>query len=215
MYLNVLISECKLFNFITCFHNTWMEIGKIQEKAIYSSLLKKDREAFVRAYDLYVDKIYRYVYFKVGKKEEAQDLTSEVFLKAWNYIQDNQISNYKTLKALFYKIARNLVIDYYRKKSNKESISLENEIVAINIADENQNIFEKINISSEVEEVLKRMSELKDEYREALALRYIDELSITEISEILEKTKGNTRVLVFRALKTLKENLLEKNKGEK
>jgi len=192
-----------------------MEIGKIQEKAIYSSLLKKDREAFVRAYDLYVDKIYRYVYFKVGKKEEAQDLTSEVFLKAWNYIQDNQISNYKTLKALFYKIARNLVIDYYRKKSNKESISLENEIVAINIADENQNIFEKINISSEVEEVLKRMSELKDEYREALALRYIDELSITEISEILEKTKGNTRVLVFRALKTLKENLLEKNKGEK
>jgi len=215
LYLNVLISECKLFNFITCFHNTWMEIGKIQEKAIYSSLLKKDREAFVRAYDLYVDKIYRYVYFKVGKKEEAQDLTSEVFLKAWNYIQDNQISNYKTLKALFYKIARNLVIDYYRKKSNKESISLENEIVAINIADENQNIFEKINISSEVEEVLKRMSELKDEYREALALRYIDELSITEISEILEKTKGNTRVLVFRALKTLKENLLEKNKGEK
>jgi len=191
-----------------------MKIGKIQEKAIYSSLLKKDREAFVRAYDLYVDQIYRYIYFKTGKIEEAQDLTSEVFLKAWNYIQDNQISNYKTLKALFYKIARNLVIDYYRKKSNKENVSLDNEKISVNLADESQNIFEKINISSDIEEVLQKMSEMKDEYREVLVLRYVDELSITEIAEILEKTKGNTRVLVFRALKSLRENLSQKNKGE-
>lgn len=191
-----------------------MDIGKIQEKAIYSSLLKKDREAFVKAYDLYVDQIYRYIYFKVGKAEEAQDLTSEVFLKAWNYIQDNQITSHKTLKALFYKIARNLVIDYYRKKSNKENISLDNEFVSINIVDESQRIFEKINISSEIEEVLKGMSELKDEYREALVLRYIDEMSISEVAGILEKTKGNARVLVFRALKALRENLSEKNKVE-
>ena len=71
-------------------------------------------------YDLYTDSIYRYIYFKVGQDEEARDLTSEVFLKAWNYIQDNKITDYKTLKALFYKIARNLVIDHYRRKSNNQ-----------------------------------------------------------------------------------------------
>ena len=192
-----------------------MEIGKIQEKAIYSSLLKKDKEAFLRAYDLYVDSIYRYIFFKIGQTEEAQDLTSEVFLKAWNYIQDNQIANYKTLKALFYKIARNLVIDHYRKSASNQSVGLENEFGSINLVDQSQDLLEKANISSEIEEVMRVITELKDEYREALILRYIDELSIAEIADILDKTKGNTRVLVFRALKTLKKNFLENLENNK
>ena len=83
-----------------------------QDKNIFAKLKKGDKDAFINAYDLYADPIYRFIYFKISNSEEAQDLTSAVFLKAWNYIQENSLKDYKTLKALFYKIARTSIIDY-------------------------------------------------------------------------------------------------------
>ena len=60
-----------------------------------------------------------------------------------------------------------------------------------------------------------RLPELKDEYREVIILRFVNELSIKEVADILEKSKGNTRVLIFRALKALKELLESDEKMNK
>jgi len=97
---------------------------KIKEKILYSRIKNKDRQAFVKAYDLYVDQIYRFIYFKVGNKEEAEDLSSAVFLKIWSYLQENNIIDSKTLRSLLYKIARNIIIDHYRKINQRENVSL-------------------------------------------------------------------------------------------
>jgi len=175
----------------------------IKEKILFRKLEKKDKDAFVKAYDYYFDDIYRFVYFKVGKKETAEDLTSSVFLKTWDFILNNSISDYKTLRALFYKIARNTIIDYYRKKSTQmeESIDTYN----FDIKDEGQDLETKIDLKMDYTQVIEKIGELKDEYREILILRFVNELSVSEIADILEKETGNVRVTIHRALNALKD----------
>lgn len=79
------------------------------------------------------------------------------------------------------------------------------------MADEKQDVVKALEISSEFELVRAKMMSLKDEYREVVALRFVEELSIGEIADILEKSNGSTRVLIHRALKALKE-LMSENK---
>lgn len=161
----------------------------------------KGKKVFIEAYDQNVDQIFRFIYFKVGNKEEAQDLTSATFLKAWNYLLENKI-NPKTLKAFLYKIARNSVIDYYRSKSGLQETSLEKER---DMADNKQDISLRAELTSDIAIIESGLLKLKDEYREVIILRYTEEFSISEIAKILDKSKTNTRVLVFRALRALRE----------
>ena len=185
-----------------------MNTSKLQEKLLLLRLKKKDPEAFAQVYDLYVTPIYRFIYFKVSTHHDAEDLTSEVFLKTWHYITDKE-KPIENLKALLYKTARNLVIDLYRRRAKSEFVR-DDEAMA-NIEDKNQqSLLEQIETKAEmrnIEVVLRRM---KDEYREVIILRFIEELSISEIAKVLDKSKGAVRVLVHRALKVARD-LLKKD----
>lgn len=175
------------------------------DKEIFFRLKESDREAFMEAYDKYTDDIYRFVFFKVGSQEEAEDLTSQVFLKVWNYIQTSSIKDYKTLKAFLYRVARNLVIDHYRKNSNKKDLSLSDEESRIDVVDEKEDLVAQAEIKDDMEAVMKNLDKLKSEYKEVIVMRFVNELEIAEIAVVLDKTKGNVRVLIYRALKALRE----------
>ncbi|PLX20936.1 hypothetical protein C0584_04085 [Candidatus Parcubacteria bacterium] len=182
-----------------------MSLFNIKDQSLLSRLKNDNKEAFIEAYDLYVDQIYRFVFFKVGSKEEAEDITSAVFLKTWNHIQETDKLVEKTLKALLYRIARNTIIDHYRKKKELSDISIDAEDSDFDLPDGSQDIEAKIQLDSEIEIVHAKLLELKDEYREIIMMRYINEMSIEEVATILEKSKGNIRVLTHRALKALNE----------
>ena len=179
---------------------------KNNEKKLLGELKKGDKEVFIQCYDLYVDQIYRFIFYKIGNAEEAEDLTSAVFLKIWNFIRSNQVDEYKSLKSLIYRIARNTVIDQYRKNSVREEYSIspadENDII-----DYKQDSAALTDIAIDKEMITAKLMELKDEYREMIVLRYIEELSISEIADILGKSSGSVRVDLHRALKTLKNIL--------
>lgn len=175
------------------------------EKILYLRIKNKDKEAFIKAYDAYIDQIYRFVFFKVGSKEEAEDLTSAIFLKAWDYIKSGNKIEFKTVKSFLYKIARNTIIDHYRKKSGQELVYLGGAENNFNIIDEKSDLSEKAAIASDLRDIEKKLVQLKDEYREVLLMRFIDELTIREIAEALDKSKGNVRVLIFRAVEALKK----------
>lgn len=160
----------------------------------------KDHEAYGQFYDLYIDRIYRFVYFKVNSEDDAKDLTSEVFLKTWQYIKEDK--KIKNLNAFVYMVARNCVIDFYRVKSRKnenEEFINENHL---NLAEDSL-LLKKIK-DSEVSTVLKALATLKEEYREAITLHYLDELSVKEMSQILDKSPGTIRVMLYRSLNSLK-----------
>jgi len=187
-----------------------MSAEKLKEKILYLRLKKKDKEAFVKVYDLYFDDIYRFIYFKVNNKEEAEDISSSVFLKTWDYIQNNNLGEFKSLKPFLYQVARNTVIDYYRKKSNLKDFSLDHKDNKIDLVDEKQDLERDIDLKKDYSEVIKGLSKLKDEYSEILVMRYVNELSIAEISDILNKTKGNIRVIIYRAVQALREVIKQK-----
>lgn len=193
-------------------------IKKFKDKQLLEQLKSKDKDAFVRVYDEYVQDIYRFVYFKVGKEIEAQDLTSLVFLKAWHHVQSNSLVDSKTLRALIYKIARHAIIDYYRESSNKLELSLDDEKNPIDVIDEDKDLVSDLDRSIDLELLRKQLPLLKEEYRELIVLRFVQDLTLEEIADITGKSRGNVRVILHRALTALKEMVkaeLEKREKEK
>ncbi len=180
----------------------------LKEKYLYNRLKKQDQESFAQIYDLFVEKIYRFIYFKVSNQEEAQDLTSEVFLKAWNASQEAGQVIGSTLPAFLYKIARNVVIDHYRQKKLDASLDAMLEIGEDPITD--LELDTKFDLKLDLATLEAAMAQLKDEYREIIVMRYIDELSTTEIADVLGKTKGNVRVLQSRAIEAVKKILVRR-----
>lgn len=177
---------------------------KAEQRRMEQGVKRKDKDAFMQAYDNYVDDIYRFIYFKVGSADEAGDITSQVFLKTWNYIQEDKLESISTLRALIYKIARNCIIDHYRSiKTDKVNIDDEN--APVELEDTKQDVGRQAEINSDMEEVRRNLDKLKDEYKEILILRYINELSFKEIAKITGKSKSNVRVLSHRALNALRE----------
>ena len=86
----------------------------LNEQIVLYRIRKGDTESFGRIFDFYQEKIYRFVYLKVATGEDAEDITAETFLKAWQYIKEGK--KVQSLQAFLYQVARNLVVDFYRKK---------------------------------------------------------------------------------------------------
>lgn len=180
-----------------------MSSSKIQDKLLLVRLKNRDPEAFAKVYDLYVTPIYRFIYFKVSTRQDAEDLTSEVFLRVWQYVGETE-DIIENLRALIYKIARNLVIDFYRRRSRAEYVVADD--VLENIQDTHQqSLLNEIEAKVDIRNIEHIMRKLKDEYREVIVLRFIEDLSISEIADILDKSKGSVRVILHRALKVTRE----------
>jgi RNA polymerase sigma-70 factor (ECF subfamily) len=181
-----------------------------QDKKLFKRIKEKDKDAFLDAYDAYADDIYRFIFFKIGSVEEARDITSAVFLKVWEYAQSRGLDESKSLRAFIYKTARNSVIDHYRSFGGAKTENNSQEIMET-LADDKQDSLSAAEKISDLENIKECLEKLKEEYREIILMRFIDELSFSEIAEITGRPIGNLRVLSFRALQALKE-LMEKNK---
>jgi len=163
------------------------------------------RKEFGKIYDQCINKIYRFIFLKVNSEEIAQDLCSETFLKGWESYKNN--SKIDNPSAFLYRIARNLVTDYYREKGRTQFVSPE----TVAIADPSQEIEEKIAFNSDLDQIKAVLANLKEEYQNVIIWRYLDDLPIPEVAKMMDKTEEATRVTLHRALKALKNEL---NQGE-
>lgn len=185
------------------------ELENFEEKLILKRAEEGEKEAFAEIYDFYVVKIFRFVYLKTSSKETAEDLTSETFLKYWKYIKAKAKAEEKEkiesgkIGSFIYKIARNLIIDYYRKK-NFAAVEISEEEKET-IIDQKQDILAEISKKQEIEELRKALKEISSDYRELLILRHVEDLTISEIAEITGKKKGAIRVQLYRAIKALEK----------
>ena len=161
------------------------------------------RKKFSKIYDQYIEKIYRFIFLKVNSQEIAQDLCSETFLRGWESFKQNKIEN---PQAFLYRIARNLVTDFYREKGKTRIVSTE----YAQIIDPRQDLEEKTLSNSDLDTIKTALTNLKDEYQTVIIWHYLDDLPLPEIAKILDKSEKTTRVMLHRALKSLK-NELKKN----
>lgn len=164
---------------------------------------KGDSKAFAELYDVFVPQIYKYIYYKV-KKEDVEDLTETLFLKAWENIRMYKKRSKTNFRSWIYRIAHNLVVDHYRL--SREHVPLDTDILSAG-GDSNpkETAHEKLNN----ENLKKAITKLKKPYQQIIILKFINELSNREISVILKKSEGNVRILQFRALKALRQILFE------
>ncbi len=173
------------------------------EKLVLSAK-KGCKTAYGKIYEIYIKKIYRYVYFMVYSKELAEDITQNAFIKAWISLPGFDQKR-GTFQSYLYAIARNLVFDFQRKR---KEISLE---VIADILPSNEDLEEIVNQSMVKEITQKALSTLEDEEKEIVVLRYFEEMSYAEIGKILGKGEGAVRVRLHRILKKLKAYLKENN----
>lgn len=173
--------------------------------------LNINKETFAALYDQYIKSIYRFIYFKVNSKEEAEDLASETFLKAWNYLSkpdnSNKIHNFK---AFLYQIANNLVIDFYRKRSLLPITLNDGEWEDANVPDTGLTGIDRIKKEDDVAELKEAFKKIPENYSSVVIWYYLEEMGISEIAQILGKSEGTVRVTVHRALKALKRVLEQK-----
>ncbi len=160
---------------------------------------KGDSEAFAELYEHFVTPIYRYIFFKV-KKEDVEDLTETLFLKAWENIKKYKKKRNTSFKSWIFRIAHNLVVDHYRL--TREHGSLDPRIKETR---REANPIDKTDLNLNNENLKFAISKLKKNYQQVLILKFINELSNEETSKILKKSEGSIRILQFRALKALKQ----------
>ena len=160
---------------------------------------KGDKQAFGILYQRYLDQIYNFIYYQVsGNKQEAEDLTEEVFLRSFQVVTEKTKKN-KNFRALVFTIARNLVIDSYRSK--KDVVDIENvEITSSQIRNPEETL-EFWQLSSTLVDAIQ---DLRPNLQEVIILRYILELDTEEIAEIMGISMNYVRVLQYRALQSLK-----------
>jgi RNA polymerase sigma-70 factor (ECF subfamily) len=157
-----------------------------------------DREMFARLYNAYMERIYRYVYFRVADENLAEDITSQVFLKVWEKLNTYEAGQ-SPFMAWLYRIAHNAVIDHYRSK--KASVSLEEaDLVEMSHADD---VDEKLDLQIQSEELREALQELTEEQQQVLILKFVGGLSTTEIARQLGKQQGAVRALQMRGLQGL------------
>jgi len=166
------------------------------------------KRQFVKFYNEHSPKIYRFVYLKVNSQQDSEDLTSEAFFKFWQNL-NNKKEKINNPRALLYKIANNSVIDFYRKKSRTELITDPKDNILAKIKDKSD-LNREMNLDSDVVQIKEALSNIKEEYKDIIIWHYLDDFSAKEISQITEKPEGTIRVLIHRALKSLKQAIGDK-----
>jgi RNA polymerase sigma factor (sigma-70 family) len=160
-----------------------------------------DPDAFAQLYDLYVKRIYDFVYYRTSHKETAEDLTSVTFTKAFQNIHTFKGSS-GLFSAWLFRIARNTVIDHMR--TAKPTVDIE---AAAN-AKARDDVSGEAEVRDRLDQVKSYLGNLSEEQREIVIMRLWDELSYAEIAQLTGKTEGNCKVIFSRVMQKMQKELL-------
>jgi len=165
---------------------------------------KGDKEAFDKLYKMYFVPVFRYVYLRTHDKQETEDIVQEVFMKVYKSIE-NYTDQGKDPLAYFFTIARNKVIDFYRKKKN---VSLDENLESFEqLESRNNNPEELFEQNENARMVNLAIQSLNDTQKEVVILKYINGFDNDQITQILGKKEDAIRQIQHRALKVLKQKL--------
>ncbi len=173
------------------------------EKAVFEAAQQGDNHSFGKLYDYHFDAIFRFVYYRTNHQQTAEDLTEEVFLKAFRSLASLK-GGTETLRGWLYSIARNTIIDHYRKA--KETINLD---ALEELPSYEDSVVDRLEASDDTTALLETLKKLSSEQQAILKLRFFENLSITEIATALKKSEGNIRIIQHRGLQQLKKLLAQ------
>lgn len=168
------------------------------EDALVARAIGGDAGAFTQLYDRYHDRVYRHLIYRVGRSEDAEDLTQQVFLQAWRALARYRQTG-SPFVAWLLTIAHNLVVSFYRRNRAVQPLDADTRDWP---ADDHLEAVAEQHL--EHERARRLMLGLKAEYQQVLAMRFLENLEYREIAAALGKSEGNVRVMQHRALQQLR-----------
>jgi RNA polymerase sigma-70 factor (ECF subfamily) len=157
--------------------------------------IRRNADAFGQLYQIHLDSIYRYIFYRVGSAPEAEDLTEQVFLKAWEHI-GRYDERGLPFAAWLYRMAHNLVVDHYRTRRPTEELSE-------TLVEAREGPAESVERRMEAAGMAAALRTLSPEHQQVIVLRFVQGLSHAEAAAVMGKTEGATRILQHRALGAL------------
>ncbi|MEX1019112.1 MAG: sigma-70 family RNA polymerase sigma factor [Litorilinea sp.] len=164
-----------------------------------------DPQAFDGLYLLFADRVFRYLLARLGDAEAADEVTSQVFLRLIEKIDMYRVApkdNHAIFSAWLYRMAYNKMVDVLRAQKRANWVDLDHaEHVAAG------DVLEFVDVRVEFEAVMQKMELLNDQQREVLVLRFVEDLSIAETAQVMQKSEGAVKALQHRALESLRRHL--------
>lgn len=165
---------------------------------------KTEQDAFGALYERYIDKIYKYVFYRTGNHHDAEDLTARVFYRAMSHIEHYDDRGVP-FQAWLYRIAHNLVANWHRDRGRRKIVPLD-EFLASNLRSDAPDSQAEDNEEREV--LLAAIQRLPEERKQLLLLKFIERMSNAEIGAVMDRTEGAIKSLYHRTLIALRDDLL-------
>lgn len=170
--------------------------------ALVRRAVRRDQAAFAQLYDLHVDRVYRYIYYRTANRTEAEDLTEQVFLQAWAAI-DRFTWQGKPFVAWLYTVAHNLVVDWRRRAAPTHSLDQPGALIDVESPSATQAISRWI----DADLLAGAIKRLTPEQQQVITLKFLDGFDTARIALIMNKREGTVRALQLRALQSLRRQL--------
>jgi RNA polymerase sigma-70 factor, ECF subfamily len=175
------------------------DTGDVDLNGLVPRAIAGDLKAFEKIYDIFLTRIYRYVYYHIKDKMEAEDLTQQIFMK-----MSTAIDKYEQRDQIFsswvFRIAHNHMIDYYRNATKENEIKQQ-------IVVESEDPEKKVEDRLRQEEIMQAISGLTDLQKEVIILKFIEGLDNHRIAEMIGKNEGAIRIAQMRGLMALRKKL--------
>ncbi|PKO21358.1 MAG: RNA polymerase subunit sigma-70 [Chloroflexi bacterium HGW-Chloroflexi-1] len=168
--------------------------------ALLERASRADPVALSMLYDQYHSKIFSYVYHQVGQADLAEDLTGQVFMRMLEAIRNDRAWR-TSFSGWLYRIAHNLIIDYYRRRQRASFVDID-EAPPIKATQGDPERTVELRLNSE--RLQAALGQITEEQAQVITLRFLEELSIAEVSAIMNKTAGAIKALQYRAVLALR-----------
>lgn len=178
-----------------------LDAGATEEELVEQA--RDDPVAFGRLYERYVNRIYNYIYHRVGNHHDAEDLTARTFYRALSHIE-TYVDRGAPFSAWLYRIAHNLVANWHRDRTRRQAISLEE---AISLTAPQQSPQERAEAKERSEALRRAIRKLSGERQQLLILKFSEGLSNAEIGQIMGRSEGAIKSLYHRTLLALQDEL--------
>jgi RNA polymerase sigma-70 factor (ECF subfamily) len=177
-------------------------LDREEERRIVLKAVERDQEAFAQLYDRHVVRIYRHIYYMVSDSTTAEDLTAQTFLKAWEAI-DRYKERGAPIVAWLLRISHNLTVSYLRSKRDHSELDetfLDSKMT--------RNPEEALEQASDEKSMREAVLKLRDEQRQVIMLRFVEEMDYREVADIIGKSVPAVRVIQHRALGNLRKIMM-------
>jgi RNA polymerase sigma-70 factor (ECF subfamily) len=171
---------------------------QIDDEQVIKQVKNGDAEAFGMLYEQYAEMVFRYVYAHLDSRLDAEDLTEEIFIRAWRALPKYDERGLP-FSAFLFRIARNSLIDHYRQRKAVQSIE-EGELAAREAGPE-----EAVEGRMVEGDLRERLGRLREDYRNVLVYRFLSGMTPEETAGVMQRSVGAVRVLQHRALSALKD----------